>query len=380
MKQVTSRPPAKPGLKGRSPGFFDRLSPLSRLKLLGFVFFTFAPSAILVLSPFSPRRSWLSLAVYAAFGGLTAAGWLYATAINRKALWILIPSQAFWFYLPRLFPKDFQTGFTLSIEGCMCIALIVTGYVLFVMFIRTEGTRAVRMQAELDLAQQIHETLIPPIDLTSDRLEVFGRSVAGAEMGGDLIDVVERDGSTDIFIADVSGHGVKAGVVMGVVKSAMRTRLRAGGGVGELLRDVNAVICELTVPEMFVTAACLRVQGGGQAVFCGAGHGPVLHKRHASCDVVEIESGQLPLGIIETEHYEGRSVPLDRGDVLLFMTDGLTEVFDGTGRMFGQAPIERILAIGGQRTLSELYEEVLAAVRAHGPQSDDQTLLLVRVL
>jgi len=207
--------------------FFDNLSRGSRLQLLGFVFFTFAPTAILLVSPFAPKRSWASLAAYAGFGGLTAAGWLYASTMNRRALWLLIPSQAFWFYLPRLFPKDFRTGFTLSLEGCVCIAMIVTGYLLFVFFFRTEGVRTARMQAELALAQQIHASLIPPVERATNQLEMYGRSVAGAEMGGDLLDVVEGGGTTDLFVADVSGHGVKAGVVMGVVKSAIHASLRA---------------------------------------------------------------------------------------------------------------------------------------------------------
>ena len=70
-----------------------------------------------------------------------------------------------------------------------------------------------------------------------------------------MLDVVEEGGRTDVFVADVSGHGVRAGVVMGMVKSAIRTRLRAGGAVDEVLRDVNEVIYELTSPELFVTAA-----------------------------------------------------------------------------------------------------------------------------
>jgi serine phosphatase RsbU (regulator of sigma subunit) len=236
------------------------------------------------------------------------------------------------------------------------------------------------MQTELALAQDIHATLIPPITRTTRRLELLGRSIAGAEMGGDLIDVVERDGRTDLFIADVSGHGVKAGVIMAVVKSAIRTRHRTAETLDELFRDVNAVVGELAGRGMFVTAACLRVEQDGRASFCGAGHGPVLHLRATDGRVEAVESEHLPLGVIGGEIYESKSLLLGAGDVLLFMTDGLTEVFDRAGKMFGQPPIERLLAAHGRRPLAELYDVIMSAVRAHGPQADDQTLLLARLL
>ncbi len=75
------------------------------------------------------------------------------------------------------------------------------------------------------LARQIHETLVPPIDYEDERIEVFGLSRASAAMGGDLVDLVHRDGSLDVYLADVSGHGVRAGVVMGMLKAAIRMRL-----------------------------------------------------------------------------------------------------------------------------------------------------------
>jgi sigma-B regulation protein RsbU (phosphoserine phosphatase) len=247
------------------------------------------------------------------------------------------------------------------------------------------------MQTELSLAQEIHAALIPPIEKATPRLELYGRSVAGAEMGGDLIDMVERDGQTDVFIADVSGHGVKAGVIMAVVKSAIRTRLASpltkGGptgvecddALGNLFADVNRVVCELAGPGMFVTAACLRFRTEGQALFCGAGHGPILHFRAAIGDLSPLESEHLPLGVISDESFAARTVRAEHGDVFLLMTDGLTEVFDAEGRMLSQQPIEVLLREHARRPLGELYETIMSAVRSHGPQADDQTLLLVRV-
>lgn len=358
---------------------FQSLSVWSLVKLLGFVFFVFAPAAILVISPFSPQRSWAAILAFAGFGGLTAVGWLAAFTLNRRLLFLLIPSQAFWFYLPLLFPRDFRTGFTFSVEGSLCIAMIVAGYLLFVSFVRTEGLRTARMQTELALARQIHANLIPPISQTTTQLELYGRSMASTEMGGDLIDLIEGGGQTDLLIADVSGHGVKAGVIMAVVKSAVRTRRRTASSVHEMFRDVNQVVGELAGPGMFVTAACVRLNGRGVAEFCGAGHGPILHFRHADGSIAAVESEHLPWGVLENEEYATREVRLGAGDVLLFMTDGLTEVFDGRGRMLGQAQIEGLLRDHAALPLDQLFERIMGFVAGYGPQGDDQTLLLARV-
>lgn len=360
--------------------YFRLLSARAKLKLFAAVFFIFGPLSILVVSPFHPARSILFFVLWSALGGLTAAGWAYMGTHGPRILWLLIPSQAFWLVLPNtILHPDFPTGFTFSLAGTYCIVLIVVGYILFVKFIASEGARSVRMQAELTLAQQIHANLISPIDITSDRLELFGRSVASAEMGGDLIDVVSQGDRTDVIIADVSGHGVRAGVVMGMVKSAIRTRLRDGAELGALLTDVNQVIEELTSPEMFVTAACLRFDASGTLRFVGAGHGAVLHYQSESTSLAYLESAHLPLGVTPQERYVATEHTVAPSDVLLLMTDGLVETFNEQDQALGQQPLEALLLARHDEPLHRLYEAVMAAVSAHGPQTDDQSVLLVRV-
>lgn len=361
--------------------YFRLLSLRAKFKLFAAVFCIFAPLSILVVSPFHPARSITFFVVWSALGGLTAAGWAYVGTLGRRVLWLLIPSQTLWVVLPATILRgDFPTGFTFSLAGTYCIVLIVVGYILFVKFIGSEGARSVRMQAELTLAQQIHANLISPINTKSGRLELFGRSLAGAEMGGDLIDVVGQGDRTDVIIADVSGHGVRAGVVMGMVKSAIHTRLRDGAELGALLTDVNQVIEELTSPEMFVTAACLRFDTSPIVKFVGAGHGAVLHYQAKTNSLGYLESAHLPLGVAPSERYVATEHAVAPGDVLLLMTDGLVETFDDADQALGQQPIEALLLARHDEPLPRLYEALMAAVSAHGPQTDDQSVLLVRVL
>jgi serine phosphatase RsbU (regulator of sigma subunit) len=295
-------------------------------------------------------------------------------------LLLVIPSQVLWFIVPHWFPHDFRTGFTPSTHGALLVAMIVTAYVLFIVFFQSEGIRTIRMQTELSLAKQIHSTLIPPIVGIFGPLELYGRSTAGAEMGGDLIDIVVCGRAADLLIADVSGHGIKAGVIMAVVKSAYRTRLRSDCDLEVMFRDMNAVVCELAGAGMFVTAATLRFNQNGTVAFCGAGHGPILHYRAADKKRESLESQSPPLGVVEHEQFTAMEVECRSGDVFLLMTDGLYEVFSNAGSMLGQEPIERLFDELAGRPLAVVYTAIMDAVQAHGPQSDDQTLLLARVL
>ncbi len=359
--------------------FYRSLSLRARLTLLGAVFCIFAPLAILVLSRFADRRSLIVLLIWAAMGGLTATGWAYTFMRSRKVLWILLPGQLLWFAIPMIFHEDFRTGFTLSPEGIGCVLLIVGGYVLFVSFIRGEGARRIRLQTELVLAKQIHDSLITDIARTTRQLELFGRSIASSEMGGDLLDLVIEGENVGVYIADVAGHGVRAGVVMGMTKSAIRMKLRASDSIADLLKDVNHVICDLTSPGMFVTAACLRFDGSSSVAFAGAGHGPILHFQCTTGALQRLESEHLPLGVAPEEDYSHRSVAVASGDVFLLMTDGLTEVFDEQGRLLGQESIEELFIRHAAKPLHELYETIMQSVTQHGDQSDDQTLFLIRV-
>jgi serine phosphatase RsbU (regulator of sigma subunit) len=129
---------------------------------------------------------------------------------------------------------------------------------------------------------------------------------------------------------------------------------------------------------MFVTGAAVRLEGD-RGEFCGAGHGPILHYSEESGALELLESESPPLGVVEDEVFAARSVSFRTGDVFLLMTDGLTEVFASNGSMLGQAPIERLLCSLADRPLSEIYAGIMAAVQSYGRQSDDQTLLLMRV-
>src|SRR5215472_584620 len=88
------------------------------------------------------------------------------------------------------------------------------------------GLDSLRMQTELSLAHGIQATLVPTVSFQNAAFEVYGKSLPSAEMGGDLIDVIESNGNLLVYVADVSGHGLEAGQLMGMLKTALRVSLQ----------------------------------------------------------------------------------------------------------------------------------------------------------
>ena len=194
------------------------------------------------------------------------------------------------------------------------------------------------------------------------------------------MDVLEQDGSLTVLLGDVSGHGVAAGVVMAMLKGCIRTRLLRAAPLEQVITDANRVLADLTAPNMFATLAALRLSPGGRLEFALAGHLPVFHHSAGAGRWEQHPNQSLPLGIDHRERFVAGSIAAQPGDTLAVFTDGLVEVQNGAGRELGLAGVAALLAGSLADSLPEMHDRLMAAVRAHGPQIDDQSLVLVRVL
>ena len=253
---------------------------------------------------------------------------------------------------------------------------MTVGYVCFLRFINVTGARYLRAQAEIALARDIHRVLVPDVEKRIGDFEFLGWSHASGDVGGDLVDLVEQDETWLGYVADVSGHGVGSGVVMGMFKSALRMRARAGGSIAALLDEVHAVLMPLKQSQTFVTVACVR-GGPGNLVECAvAGHLPILRVRNGL--VEEVTSPQIAVGMFDGTRFSSSSIECRPGDLFALLTDGLTEVFDGERRELGFDWAKGVLRSSGDQPLSAITGRLLADARAFGAQLDDQTVLLIR--
>jgi hypothetical protein len=193
----------------------------------------------------------------------------------------------------------------------------ILGYRLTVDFIRTEGHATVRMQTELALAHGIQATLVPTLSLQVDRFEVYGKSIPSTEMGGDLIDVVVSDGTLLAYVADISGHGLAAGQLMGMLKTAIRVSLQFRQQPTAILESADRVLPAVKEPNMYATLALLYFDGSSEAEYSLAGHPPILHYRGPTREVARLAMEQFPLGLMPGGRYSSERVAYSSRDLFL---------------------------------------------------------------
>lgn len=225
----------------------------------------------------------------------------------------------------------------------------------------------------------IQNTLAPPITYAGASLEAHGQSVPKDELGGDLVDLVADGPNITAWIADVSGHGLRAGILMGMIKTAVRYGLLLGQPLAKLLDDVNRVLPAVKEPNMYATLAALRFDGSNTVEYISAGHVPLLHYRRRHGDVVRYCTPQFPLGLFAGAGYTPRPIRCEAGDVFVLVTDGLVETGEERDAELGLERVADTLRSLVAHPLEEMVRRMHAEVEREGEQQDDRTVLVVRV-
>lgn len=357
-----------------------RTLPARQLLLLWLAIFSMSTSIAFTLDVIAGGRfpiAWLALT--GLVSGALAVGFT-ATALRRQ--WIALASLiaadiAYTIVVRRIFQLEpVGPPGRLLLDALGTLVVITIGSTMFIWFVNVTATRYLRAQAELAVAQEMHRVLVPSIAHTIGEYEFCGWSIASGEVGGDLVDLVDADGRWLGYVADVSGHGVGPGMVMGMFKSAVRIRALANGSIAGVLADIQKALMPLKHSNMFVTVACVR-GGTGPDIECAvAGHLPILRVRAGV--VEEVTTPQLAVGMFADATFTSSRVECRSGDLLALLTDGLIEVFDTSNRELGFEWAKATLGELADRPLPEIADRLLAGARSHGAQLDDQTVLLIR--
>ena len=265
----------------------------------------------------------------------------------------------------------------LALDAGMTIGCMVLAYSCFIYVFISEGRRYFRVHAEMELAGEIHRVLVPSIETRIGNFEFYGRSVPSGQVGGDLIDLVQSGDKWIAYIADVSGHGVAPGVLMGMVKSAARMYLSSNEDSDRFLERLNSVLYPIRKPEMFVTMAFLAWDGT-RLTFSTAGHPPILQYRPDDRTSKELSCSNLPVGLFSPKAFSAEFVPVCKGALFLLCTDGLLEVTNKANAEFGIEGMKTVLSSTDHEPLNCIADRVFGATRAFGHTEDDESLLLIR--
>jgi serine phosphatase RsbU (regulator of sigma subunit) len=143
---------------------------------------------------------------------------------------------------------------------------------------------------------------------------------------------------------------------------------------------LNGVLFDLKSPPMFATFAGLHADGGPTLEFTVAGHLPILHYQASTLTIAELSIPQVPVAMFSDRAFTSARTSCAPGDLFVILTDGLTEVFDRADRELGLDRLKSLIQEHAHASLEVVEARLFDAVRAHGVQQDDQTLLLVRAI
>ncbi len=363
--------------------FWSELSLQQYWKFLLAIFFLFATVGFVIDIINGGGFSLSELGVIVIATGALAVIWVYG--FNNDYRWLIAGGIFLVLYFLWLWNTGSSAGQSapvqsrLFIDGFGILAAIIIGFIFLVDFVLKEGIRHVEYRTEIGLAREMHETLVPAIDLQTEHYHIFGQSIPTTEVGGDIIDFHTEGDHIISYIGDISGHGVAAGVMMSMFKTAMHTGFRHRESLEEVLNQANGVLAALKKPTMFLTCTCLRMGPDRSTEFIVAGHLPIIHYNSANDVFAQLRTGHLPLSVNPDYTYKSEITRCDPGDLLILATDGLTDVMDDQEEEYG---IDRLIeAIREVRTETpeQIFHTLLDSVRAHGKQFDDQTLLVIKI-
>lgn len=239
------------------------------------------------------------------------------------------------------------------------------------------------LEKELKLAYNIQQQLLPPGDIIAGACRIFSWSRSEREVGGDLCDVVRLDETrTAIAIGDVSGKGMPAALVMSAAIVLFRSEIKRGGSSSEVLQRINRQLCEALGGESYVSLGIGLVDTlQGTITYASAGHlSPYFIA--AGERPIQIEGSSLPIGFDPEGCYTDVQLELKPGDRFVLITDGMVELRDRQGELYGFERFESELASWEPGVpLAQLVEGMLKKMEAFasGLGQDDRTIVVLEM-
>jgi serine phosphatase RsbU (regulator of sigma subunit) len=241
-----------------------------------------------------------------------------------------------------------------------------------------------RVESELELARTVVESLIPRAFPLIEGFDIYGTTVPVREVGGDYLDFINAiSDRLGILVADVSGKGLAAALVMVAFRAYMHATIMNELAMRVVMQRVNRLVHDSNAGDRFITTFYGLIDPEHKRLlYINAGHNPPL-LLHADGTSQLLSDGGLPLGIFSDARYSESIVNFRSGDILVLYTDGVTEARNSHEETFGLERLEQAVRSLGRRRSHEICEEVTAAVRQFsadvGGVEDDLTLSIIKI-
>jgi phosphoserine phosphatase RsbU/P len=254
----------------------------------------------------------------------------------------------------------------------------------YIQDLRTQTAAREKIESELKIAHDIQQGIIPkifpPFPNRSD-IDIHAVLIPAREVGGDLYDYFLVDDDVLAFaVGDVSGKGVPASLLMAITRTLFRSRTQKNMKVNEIIEAINSDLCLENENVMFVTFFLGLIDlKNGELHYCNAGHNyPYILYKNGETKWLEQTHG-TPLGLFPDKKYGSDTVKVNRDDLLLLYTDGVTEAMNKAGDLFGDDRLMQLLEQHDHDwTVSKVTQKILddiAGFAAGAEQTDDIAIL-----
>ena len=238
-----------------------------------------------------------------------------------------------------------------------------------------------KSEQELALAQETQGSLLPRLLPQFENFRIHAFNNPTRYVGGDFYDFLQlSSGEWMGVLADVSGKGMPAALLSSMVLGALSMEFRSMSQPQEVLNRVNLLLCEKSLPSQFVTLFLFLLSPDGAGQFISAGHNPGYLFRSATGNIESLAPDAYPLGIFDSASYQSRVFRLDKGDILVVYSDGLTDAKNPHEEMFGEARLQEIIqreSPSGSRAVEQRFLKAIEDFTQGMPQTDDITFVVV---
>jgi serine phosphatase RsbU (regulator of sigma subunit) len=219
-----------------------------------------------------------------------------------------------------------------------------------------------QMRRDLQIARRVQEALMPQREFCSPHIEIRSSYIPSETLSGDFYDYFVQDENLYLFVADVSGHGLPAAILVSMLKSYIHTEAAAQPSLAAFMTSLNDFLFSVSLPTQYATATFFRLNENGQLAYTNAAHPAcLLDQRDRGTTVLLEQPGNL-LGAMPNMAFEDFTVSVSPGDTLFVYTDGLTDRCTPAGEFYAIERVASLIERGRNDDLSTLYAAIYADV------------------
>jgi serine phosphatase RsbU (regulator of sigma subunit) len=209
---------------------------------------------------------------------------------------------------------------------------------------------------DLQIARRVQEALVPPALFRAPGIEIRSAYIPSETLSGDFYDYFVQDEHLYLFVADVSGHGLPAAILVSLLKSYIHTEANSRRSPAELMTRLNNFLFSVSLPTQFATAQLFRIDSNGQMTFSNAAHPPFLHFQLAEGRTAVHEHASHLLGALPSVAFDERTLTVAPGDTLFIYTDGLTDRRNADGEFYSLDRVAALLESSRDAELGVVYD------------------------